>query len=659
MGSKIRIFLIFFLLFFLNAKLINAQSNNNSAQGWFCVKTTRCKIDNYQQGKCTFKSGHRVRLEIDPNNKPLPNNNETYLVECLGYTTNKNEVNFKCTTGSSSLDIEAFGTDNFSSLKNELQYNLDKDQNYGIFKIDNNQAVKIGSLKYKTGPSGGLIIKERNEPVSVFEWQSYVYRPGDHKFYFFQKFSPQPTIELGRGGQQQATSFDWINADKDCAAIRWDPAGRVFDALSLEPIPDARVFLTKDDGFGNYLDADKFELGIINPQSTNSQGGFSFYVSDGNYKLSIRNLLSLGYSRIATSPSEINSKYNRIYYYEENGEKKTFLYPLETGEIITQKGKIEYRDIPLYPQKGIGRSYSLKIISAFQSVDKLSGNMIFEGTVSHPFTKIVIKGIFKGKEEIIYQGVSDNFGRYQIVFPQKKGDKVFEKFKVDYSKSSIDLIVKRNSLVDKLINLLTKKLSVFGQNIDSESQDTISVNLDPLPTYLEGVAYDEKGTVISNAQVKVFIKGINVPYITVTTDEKGYYKIPSNNLPSLPYELQYQDNSGKTVSVSTSQFITKNQDLIEKNKTDFYSLKDIQGRPIVVNSKSSGFSFPSSLAQKDEKDIKTSRDLTTSQNRSEQESRLFNSGIILILAIIIFLLLIIAAVVYFYFYQKNSSSRVI
>ena len=654
--SLLFLFSLTLALFFLsagNVKVLAQESNEN--QGWFCAKTTWCTGDNYQEGTCTLKSVHRVKLEIDPNNRPVPNNDQTYVVECLSSTTNNNQVEFRCTTGSSDLDLKAFNVDNYSWLKNNWGYTLERTAEYGIYNVENNQATKIGAKEYRTGPSSGLIIKDDNKQVATVEWQSYTPEEKAHKFYFFQKIPSQSNIEPGQGGQQQTTSFDWVNADKDCAIIRWDPAGRVFDALSLEPIPNASVFLTKDKGGGNFVDASQLELGIINPQSTNPQGGFSFYVSDGDYKLNITNLPSLGYQRLADNINEVNSKYNQIYYYLVSGVKRTFIYPSETGEIINQRGKMEYRDLPLISSSGEGKTYPLEVLSAFYTVDKVSKKAIFEGSVSHPFSRVIIYGVLEdinGKEnkEMIYQGITDNLGNYKITFSQTADNKIYEYFETEFIKTPLTNISKKDNWFQKTIAWILKKIkpSVLAQTTSGSNK--VILRLDPIPTYLEGIARDSSGKILPNSQVKIYIKGINVPYRVVNTDEKGYFKVSSSSLPSFPYEIKYQDSFGKTVTVSTSKFIADNRDLILSKNINLYSLKDSQGKSIALTSPTTAKSssgFPMENLRERNKEPKTN---TLPQRQ--------NSGIILILAIIFFLLILAGVLVYFYFRGKKSSSLV-
>jgi hypothetical protein len=635
--------LIIFVLFpfSLSPKIFAQASSSTAAQGWFCAKTTWCRDKN---ANCTSPGAHRVKLEIDSRYPLQPNINETYLVECLSYSKN-NQLKWVCTTGDNNIDQQAFRANNFTQLQADVGYSLTHNDSYGIYKVVNGQASKIGSKIYKTGPSGGLIIKDTTEPASLFEWQSYTPQRHDRKFYFMQKIPQSNNPDVGSGGQQQATSFDWVNADQDCAVVRWDPAGRVFDAYSLEPIPNATVLLTVEKTPGSFEVFNEF--GVVNPQLTNSQGDFFYFVPNGNYKLSAQ---ASDYQRIATSTSEINSKYGRIYFYEENQVKKTYIYPAETGEMIEQRGKIEYRDIPLipnsvYPQ---GKNHALVVISGFRTVDRITGNIIFEGTVSHPFTLVKIYGIeTNGEKSLIYQGSADNLGHYKVIFPQKKDGQVFVNFEVDYQKVDLRLIAGNKSFLSNLFNSFLRKITVFAQ--ESGAGQVVSINLDPIPTYIEGFAYDSQGKILANKQVAIYIEGSNTPYLTVTTDSNGFYRLASNQLPSLPYYLKYQTNEGSFITVNTGKVINDNKNLLLTKKIDYYSLKNNKGESITVSPKISKAEIPPLKTSQVENQVRTAE-----KNTDQNESQTARS-IILILVVIFVLVLITAVVVYFYWRQKKTS----
>jgi hypothetical protein len=635
--------LIIFILFpfSLSSKIFAQASSSTAAQGWFCAKTTWCPDQN---ASCTSSFSHRVKLEIDSRYPLQPNINETYLVECLSYNKN-NQLKWVCTTGDNNIDQQAFRANNFSQLQTDVGYSLTRDNSYGIYKVVNGQASKIGSKIYQTGPSGGLIIKDTTEPASLFEWQSYTPQSHDRKFYFMQKIPQSNNPDVGSGGQQQATSFDWVNADQDCAMVRWDPAGRVFDAYSLEPIPNATVLLTVEKTPGSF---EMFnQLGVVNPQLTSSQGDFFFFVPDDNYKLSAQ---ASDYQRIATSTSEVNSKYGRIYFYEENRVKKTYIYPAETGEIIEQRGKLEYRDIPLIPNSAYpqGKSHPLVVISGFRTVDRITGNIIFEGTVSHPFTLVKIYGIeTNGEKSLIYQGSADNLGHYKFVFPQKKDGQVFVNFEVYYQKVNLRFIAENKSFLSNLFNLFLKRIAVFAQ--ESDAGQVVSINLDPIPTYIEGFAYDSQGKILVNKQVAVYIEGSNTPYLTVTTDDNGFYRLASNQLPSLPYYLKYQTNEGSFITVNTGKVIEDNKNLLLTKKIDYYSLKNNKGESVTVSPKISKTEIPPLKNSQLENQVKTTEKNTT-QNVNQA-----NRSIILILLAIFVLVLITAVVVYSYWRQKKTS----
>jgi hypothetical protein len=642
-------FTFYFIFSFFASFSTLAQSNTIATptptgrpQGWRCPAHIYCLNNNTD---CTIPSGHRVRLSVDrrdPKNFLTPNQ-ETYLVECLGYER-EGSLRYICTTGDPNIDAtinfkicndQGQCRTNFDVVTSEKCYSLQKDSQYGIFMIDKNSgnAIRIGSNKYTSVNSTSLKIEPGGQTVDTWEWQSFVADPredcrigshgSEHKFYFYQLFNVPPETDVGQGGQQQATSFDWISGDKDCASINWDPFGRVFDALTLEPVPMAAVFLEKkkDD---LYIDAGIEELGIMNPYITDGRGFYSFLVKPGTYRLRINNAERLGY-QISTSLSDIHPNYTQVYYHLGG---KTYIYPAQTGsEIIEEAGKIEKRDIPLSPRDGVGRRYPLRIIGAFNYVEKDTGAMVVEGSLSHPFTYVYVYGVTSdGQKKLVYKGQADNFGRFNFRFPQREGGTRYSYFENEYQKA--DLTSLNN-----------------GQFAPMTDKKTIVI--EPIPVYLEGIAYGTNKQPLANKTINILRDGVGRPYATVKTNNEGYFRVASDQLPIHPYKISYRDLDQKEKAISISTFLTDNQDLLNKKKIDLYSPHDKEGKTLAVKAKAPR----PSLVSKNE----TGESLTPGQDRSSDKTISVSSPVIMILAVILLLTALVVLIVFVYFRQKRNS----
>ena len=96
--------------------------------------------------------------------------------------------------------------------------------------------------------------------------------------------NPSSGINVGQGGLQQATTVFSSNAKNECILIKWDPRGRVLDYYTKKPVPNIEVILVNEEG------KRVIEPGLVNPQKTDKNGRFNFYVSEnGNnlYKIKI------------------------------------------------------------------------------------------------------------------------------------------------------------------------------------------------------------------------------------------------------------------------------------------------------------------------------------------------------------------------------------
>ncbi len=241
-------FLTLFVSLFFFILPISAQDDVNPAgisgkgPSFACLDLSWCIED----GICSIKSKHRVKLTTSTQ-KGAPNS-DAYVAECFdsvpGYGT-------LCTTGNSDLDKELFCTeeqiangdpvcDRFNILKETIHYSITTNQkgeaidSYGWFWQENGQMVKkTPPEKLRTNGLGNLI-------PSVLEVQSSTPEKLMRRYVLFTVGQDSSGANTGIGGQQQdILSFE--QRSTSCVGESWDPEGRVFDAVSLEPIPKVNV----------------------------------------------------------------------------------------------------------------------------------------------------------------------------------------------------------------------------------------------------------------------------------------------------------------------------------------------------------------------------------------------------------------------------------
>jgi hypothetical protein len=636
-----RKFLISFFTVFFCSNLffsIQAQENVGTTVNYICLKKVYCHPGKPESSVCTLQSGHRVQLSTDPQ-KRFPSNKEIYIAECVYYTEN-NQIVGTCTTGSDNLDQQIFKANNFSILSNKISYSLSRDENYGIFKIENNQAKKINPQPFTTNAAG---------ETPVLEWQSYTPQSHERKWYGFFITQTQEEQQMGQGGLQQGKVEFPPFQDKDCATIAWDPAGRVFDAKTLEPIPNVQVMLLKNYN-GQFADARRSELTIVNPYITLEDGGFSFYVSNGEYKLTPSHP---NYSFPVNSLNEISENYHQIYLnprYGKPKEPKTLIYPAQTGEIINVLNRMEFRDIPLKPNNNVGYTYPLKVYSFTQQINKLTQKIVFSGKASHPFTKVTLykKSIDEnGQEtsEVFGSYLSNHLGQFNFSIPLsslKENESITD---AQFEKSDLtNLNFNQQSLMEKIKSLLTK---IF-KKVSAQQSNAVYLQLNPILPRLEGFAYENR-KVLPNTKVGIYLSFSNVPYYTTTTDEKGYFQIPSTKLPNEPYEIRYQTENKETIKLSTSKFLSQNASYLTKNKINLNQVVDEKGKvitPTKISPTKTTTSFNSYFP---------SRQSPTSTSKTPSSSSTGKTNVILLTILILLILIISVFALLFFYYQKNRS----
>lgn len=575
-----------------------------------CLKTIYCKdeacIKEYQNGAPVYYNleddddedyaDHRSQLEVDPNNKPLPNSN-TYITECI----NANNEGYICTTGSSGLDREFFdGQDNYGTLRSKINgYGVDPahvpdndddtcgpdeegvssgerfaPDGYGIFKLINNTKTKVGPQKYMSDATGNL-------PFEKLQWRSYSCKKMGRLFYAWNVATPtptptaQPTVptstplpgQFGNTGndnglKQGNLDFPLPTATTtptptpppgivtNCTIVYFDPEGRVFDAVSLEPIAGAKVSLLKKyvkNEFGvkcskanndpakcEFRKAIESELGISDPFITDAStpgtatGRYGFFVdNDSYYKL---NVSAANYTFPVTDIAKVNPKYRMtddagVQMYSE-------IYPAQTGDEVYQEKLVVHRDIPLMPNKAEGYTTPLKVINSFEYTND-NGEWVAQGELTHPLSTVrVYARTLDGKKGTLIRTVrADRNGRYLIKINQ-------------------------NSIAPNMLGILEYEKPAVTTTPSTDTTRVTSRQVEPMPTYLEGFAYDETGKIIANARVGLYVSMFKTPYYETVTYSDGSFRIPTDYLPKLmPFTIKFTDPTGKENTVKTSAFL--------------------------------------------------------------------------------------------------------
>jgi len=572
---KIKTFLIVFFavsLVFISllSSLVSGQTGPvQEAQVWRCLTSTHENAYDYT----AYAEG-----------TGFPTDRDVYLVTCVG---EGNSGGYECTTGNAQYDQ--------------------------LLKLAGDADAIIADPPGKTRTADGK--------VSLYvEDISYLHTG---TLTFFGVTLGVPSQEQGTGGiegeeksQQLGTVIiptpTPVEDIEKCTVIGWDPFGRVFDAKSLEPLPNINITL---------LDSNKNKYNqpqTANPLTTVKDGAFNFLVTEGSYYLSP----SVPINYTFTANPILNPNYQSAYFniYKPNEKIDELINTRE--EISRKKPDPEHRDIPLDP--GSNQVYESCPSMISYGVVRLNNNTRIEGKVSHPLT---IVSVIQGDKEL-KKTQADKFGFYQLWIDNKNisadTDLIVKFTKVDLTGAGRTFpqcnitpspeAYSKNSYMSSLIKgFVSRFFTVYAQStikISNPIQQPITIN--PILTYIEGYAYDTSGKIIPKAKIVVKMVSSNIVYYQGKADEKGFFSIDSKYLPIFPYYLEF---SG--VKMTTSEFVKKNNNYLIANKINLgTTIKNNQTGEKSTSSANLNI-FPSTVSQTGGNlNPQKQADMTTKQNNT-------------------------------------------
>lgn len=498
------------------------------------------------------KASRRFKLSVaneDENGNPLTvedklePGSETYLFECIATS-----IGTVCTSAIPEIDNELYHEDR-SKLLNQLlqaggQGTLPPGSCGGGYRFEGIFSSQGGATANQP-----IMSDENGELIPNPEWQSCT--PVVNKSFLALNYADpnRVTNQAGDLGGQQQTQIGFDKPVPTTAAkptpvrnrrIRTrasreaDPYGIVFDAQTLEPIPGASVLLTKLRPDGAFTKVNPYDpndvIGgsIVNPYATRNDGYFNFIVPDGTYRLELPDDLNFN-MKIATAPSLLNPSYAKLY---------SDIYPLNTGLNIIQKGKIQHRDIPVLTAKATNQTPELA--AYFFDADKQSGDVMFNGRVNLPFTRMRFYSLAMDpqtgkpvRKQVLAETTADKDGKFDLIFSTKQ-------LKTGETYGELELV----------------KSDTFAKS--TETTRTASVTMNPILNHLKGKAVNSKGEPMPYANVAIFLTMGTKPYYNTTADKDGNYEISSENIPPFPYSVRFTDTEGKKVNATTLQVALQN-----------------------------------------------------------------------------------------------------
>ena len=413
------------------------------------------------------------------------------------------------------------------------------------------------------GMTKDQVLTNANGEIHLTKTRSRTKKRLTHRFYGAQKTTattaltelPELTAEeyglkLLTFLKEQETSSP--SGASNCATVFFDPYGRVFDALSLEPIAGVSVYL---------LDQNKNRVpnqpGVVNPTVTDADGSFSFFVDDGTYYL---DPVSPNYAFPLLEADIASLLGSQTTYYE-----------LYWGEPIVQQGQIQHRDIPLNP-KDPAHPTENEASVLDKSISSLELNGVsyqkISGIVSHPKSLI---NIYSGTR-LVATTTANQKGEFEVLI--KNGD-------IDQT-LSLDIVVEKVSL----ITVGFAVGSVYAEGVNE-------VSLYPQPNFLMGFIYDKNGELKPYSTVDIVIpKMNNRVYTSLRADSNAFIFVPHSLLPPLEYHLVAKSDDQTVLNEQSSfEFIEANRNFLNEEKINLLNPQTETVVAVAKNIKEKGISY--------------------------------------------------------------------
>ncbi|MBP9690536.1 hypothetical protein KBD81_00490 [Candidatus Woesebacteria bacterium] len=560
--SKIIMLLTITSLIFILAPQVQAQDVSvPPGLQYSCLKIDRCQTS----GTCTSDHVHRVKLTKTRDFNATTGTESAYVTECMQVVeAGQNQSTMICTTGSATLDQELWGTttgaDQYLArlAADPILYSLSIDGSYGIFQ----QNTATGPTKVKIDDAGAMI-------PSAIEWQSYTKESTERRFLIWRTItaSTDPTVGVDSGQKQGTLTWDTLS---ECNSEAWDPKGVVYDANSGMPVNDVDLTVQFSASASGPFELATAGIGQVLPPGTlplksRVAGLYSFFGMSGYY---IIQPTSVSYDH-APKGTVIPSDVAQIYNQSQN-------YFSDSAPIFEAAGTVKVQNIPMIVKKGASVApFTFKVLSA-NSKSLPGGKLQLDGRVNAPATLVVemctspngIPNCRNKKEYAPGQGgpsPSTDF-KYSLTLNQKElenGEEYLLTIK-QYTFSN-----QPKAFVPALLEKLAQTFSSLVPEVAAQESQAIQMRVEPIPTYIEGFAYDENGATIPTALVSIYVSFSPAPYYSVRANEMGYFQITSNHLPQDPYTIRFTNPTTSAVTqLTTSVFLAQNNEFMIVEKVD-------------------------------------------------------------------------------------------
>lgn len=676
MIKRLLLFLLitFFIQFLATTSSVKAQQTDLPGLQYSCLEAEYCRgADN----TCSTTHVHRAKITSGDYTTIPSSNNGSYLTECVEFVKDgENTPQTICTTGSDKLDNELFcngqtGCEFATKLNQEVGYSIIRSPGDGIYLKDTPELSDAnstkGPVKISTDSSGKIV-------PNIAEWQSYTSKSQTRSFLVWTKVAADESVDIVQDpGQKQATLTFPIFSQM-CGGLRWDPQGIVYDAQTGLPIKDALLDIEYSPGIDGPFEKaiagiDETSVlppGTENPMQTDSAGFYSFFGKAGYYKITPS---AQGYTHLAEDNSTIPSEVFRIYQKKDN-------YYSSSSPIKEVEGVLKIANIPMVKNMADASAESNEEIVVLSHVVEVSpdGKMTMKGRVNMPAVVSLNacderSGVPNCRliEELdpINGGPSLSNGlSYNIIVDQENDLNLGEVFKLSF-KPYFDTPESLSKNTNNPENILSKIASIFIGQVNAQENDSsneVSIDINPIPTYIEGYLYTEEGKVLPNAKVGIYVNFSPAPIYETYTDSKGYVKITSENLPRDQFYIKTENGDGVENTITTARFLAQNEEFMAVEDVSAFAqvYQDKDPRANITpefqprNPIISDASEAENSIQKQPEEISNKN---TNQNVETNFQKPTDNRLVFFSVIAVLSLVIIVIAVFLYFKKRNNETE--
>jgi len=394
----------------------------------------------------------------------------------------------------------------------------------------------------------------------------------DHTgYYIYAAHTPEP-VGKGTDGdnttQQQAQATLVFPAGaENCTQIYWDPYGRIFDSVSLEPFSAGQATVTLLDEKGS-PSTNTFTNNVL----IDDMGKYNIRINkDGNYKLNVTPKTNHTFTASLPDP-----KYSDLY---------GFIYKLGDPAFVEIAQNPKRVDVALKPA---GTPYT-------RSPDYISKEYLDVWYEGDTYTKIALRTVHpKTIVKVMVDGVEltqDGAGRALPKTSDKEGYWLALIKKEVFSQNGFTIELIKNPqyyplakisgnffgrIMNGLSSLFVKGVSAqqsikindpVSPSPKTTNGSTTVVKFEPILDYVEGYSYDENSKVMPKAKVNVKLKMNDKIFSSTTTDDSGFFTLYPKDLPPYEFYLEIINPETKKASIqTTSEFVKKNQAYLDSEK---------------------------------------------------------------------------------------------